>query len=68
MAKYYVNETPQANGDHEVHKKDCYWLSLALNKKELGEHSNCASAVIEAKKTYAQSNGCNTCANECHSS
>ena len=66
MPKYYVNRTPQVNGDHEVHKEGCYWLTLVVSKKDLGYHSNCDSAVGEAKKTYTQSNGCVHCSKECH--
>jgi len=68
MAKYYVNNTPQQNGDHEVHKEGCYWLRLASSTKDLGEHSNCFPAVRKARETYLQSNGCKTCSNACHTS
>lgn len=68
MAKYYVNNTAQANGDHEVHKDGCYWLTLVSSKKDLGYHYGCESAVREAKKTYKQSNGCIHCSKECHTS
>lgn len=64
MAIYYVNNNAQPNGDHEVHKSGCSWMPT--DKKNLGEHSNCQSAVREAKKTYPQSNGCFYCSNECH--
>ena len=68
MPKYYVNKNEQDNGDHEVHKEDCSWLKLVVSKKDLGYHSNCESAVREAKKTYKQSNGCKHCSKECHTS
>lgn len=68
MADYYVNNTAQTNGDHEVHVKGCYWLGQATSTKYLGSFTNCRDAVREAKKTYAKSNGCKTCANECHTS
>ena len=45
MEKYYVNNTAQSNGDHEVHTENCYWLSLVYSKKDLGFHPNCESAV-----------------------
>ena len=61
MARYYVNNSAQNNGDHEVHKEGCY-------KKDLGLHSNCSTAVKEAKKTFSQSNGCIICSPECHTS
>ena len=68
MASYYVNKNAQSNGDHEVHKEGCYWLSLVSSKKYLGEFNNCEDAVVEAKKTYSRSNGCKTCSSECHTS
>ena len=44
MADYYVNDTAQeSSGDHEVHKSDCYWLSLTRYKTYLG----CVSKVVE---------------------
>ncbi|OXB04320.1 hypothetical protein [Flavobacterium pectinovorum] len=67
MKKYYVNQTKQSNGDHEVHTDDCRYLPSA-NRKYLGEFSNCKPAVTEAKKTYSKSNGCKTCCNDCHTS
>lgn len=64
--KYYVNKNSQANGDHEVHTKDCQFLPNSENRKDLGEFSNCNDAVKEAKKTYTQVNGCYYCCNSCH--
>lgn len=68
MARYCVNTNSQANGDHEVHNvtAGCSYLPDPANRKSLGEHSGCHSAVREAKKTYAQSNGCYYCSNACH--
>ena len=66
MASYYVNNRAQSNGDHEVHIATCQWFPS--DKKYLGEFSSCAPAVTEAKKTYAQSNGCATCCSGCHTS
>ncbi len=66
MSLYYVNTNPQKNGDHEVHRYDCQYLPSILNRKYLGEFSNCKDAVTEAKKTYRQSNGCKTCSQDCH--
>ncbi|WP_340066389.1 hypothetical protein [Ascidiimonas aurantiaca] len=68
MPKYYVNQTAQPNGDHEVHKEGCFWLSLVMSKTYLGEHLNCKQALLKAKKTYTHANGCKKCSNECHTS
>ena len=68
MKKYYVNNNAQSNGDHEVHVDNCRYFASMTSKKLLGEFSNCKPAVTEAKKTYAKSNGCKTCCNECHTS
>ncbi|AYN68895.1 hypothetical protein D1013_16670 [Euzebyella marina] len=68
MVNYYVNDTPQLNGDHEVHAEDCRWLKVAKKTTLLGYHSNCHSAVSKAKYIYAQSNGCRYCCQNCHTS
>ena len=68
MAKYYVNKNEQTNGDHEVHVESCNRLPDVDNRKYLGDYSSCGPAVIEAKKTYPQSNGCYYCSNDCHTS
>ena len=66
--RYYVNDTAQFNGDHEVLKLGCYWLGLAQSTTDLGYHASCHSAVAAAKLRYRQSNGCVHCATACHTS
>ena len=68
MASYYVNDKPQSNGDHEVHKEGCYWLSLVSSRTYLGVFSSCHGAVREAKKIYSTANGCIHCSPDCHTS
>lgn len=68
MSRYYVNRNAQANGDHEVHVSTCSRLPEPENRLYLGEFSTCHGAVTEAKKHYAQSNGCYYCSNPCHTS
>ena len=66
MAKYYVNKNAQSNGDHEVHTPGCSFMPDPENRLYLGDFTNCKDAVKEAKKHYAQSNGCYYCSKECH--
>ena len=66
MSKYCVNKKVQLNGDHEVHKYNCQWLPEEENRQYLGDFDNCRDAVLEAKKYFAQSNGCYYCSRECH--
>lgn len=66
MARYYVNQNAQANGDHEVHVTGCNWLPDPGNRIYLGDFSSCRPAVTEAKRHYKQSNGCYYCCNPCH--
>ena len=68
MAKYYVNKNPQENGDNEVHKEGCYWLSLVKGKEYLGDFSSCHGAVRKAKEKYPTADGCKHCCLECHTS
>ena len=66
MPKYRVNKQVQDNGDHEVHKYSCDWLPEEENRQYLGIFDNCADAVRQAKKYFAQSNGCYYCSRQCH--
>jgi hypothetical protein len=66
MARYYVNDNAQSNGEHEVHVPTCDYYAQIKSKTYLGEHTSCAPAVREAKKYYANSNGCYYCCNPCH--
>ena len=69
MAKYYVNNNAQSNGDHEVHKSGCVHMPEERNRQYLGDFVSCHNAVKEAKKKYhSQSDGCFYCSNECHTS
>jgi hypothetical protein len=68
MPRYYVNDNAQSNGDHEVHKYGCVWLSKVKSKTYLGTHQNCYTAVQKAKQIYSNSNGCATCSSACHTS
>jgi hypothetical protein len=68
MASYYVNTHAQHTGDHEVHVQGCSYLPMPQTRKYLGEFSNCADAVREAKKHCKQVNGCAYCCFECHTS
>jgi hypothetical protein len=64
MDHYFVNTHAQPNGDHEVHKVGCYYMPS--DRKYLGQFPTCAGAVLEARKHYAQVNGCKHCAKDCH--
>ena len=66
MKLYYVTTNKQTDGNHEVHTSDCEHLPNFVNRKYLGYFASCKEAVSEAKDSYPQSNGCNTCSNECH--
>lgn len=69
MPNYCVNTNAQSDsGDHEVHDlastKGC--LPNPDNRRDLGWHADCASAVKKALETYSDVNGCYFCANNCH--
>ena len=64
MDYYFLNNKPQSNGDHEVHKEDCQ--HLPEDRTYLGFFASCNEAVAEAQKKHPQSNGCKVCAYSCH--
>lgn len=68
MSKYYLNATQGVNGEYEVHKDGCFWLSLVKSKVDLGYYSTCQSAVSKAKSLgYLTADGCQHCSSACHS-
>ena len=68
MAKYYMNENSQTNGDHEVHVSSCDYLLKVKNRHYLGEFTNCQDALKEAKKRDSKADGCKYCCYPCHTS
>lgn len=70
MNRYCVNSAAQRNGDHEVHDVTAnkWCLPAAVNRQDLGHHSDCVSAVRTARTYYEQVNGCAWCAPDCHTS
>ena len=67
MPRYYVNKNAQANGDPEVHQPVvCPTPADEENRLYLGNFNSCHDAVREAKKHYAQSDGCANCSPACH--
>lgn len=66
MGPYFLNRTAQDNGDHEVHREGCRWLTLAVSMQDLDVHFSCHSAVALAKRTHPTANGCAFCSPECH--
>ena len=70
MEKYYVNKNAQNDGYHEVHnldkEKDCHNPADSDNRRDLGEHLNCTSALIKARTYYKKVDGCKDCAPKCH--
>ncbi len=72
MSKFIINQNVQANGDYEVHNltTGCSFMPYPQNRVDLGEHLNCFSAVLAAKRRWpnARINGCYYCCNACHTS
>ena len=71
MPDYLVNRSAQSNGDHEVHRaprSECGSLGYPLPKKQvdLGWHSDCDSAVRDARSRGYRANGCAYCSFPCH--
>ena len=64
---YYINLNAQANGDYEVHRDGCYWLTLVLQRRYLGSFLSCHPAVATSRALgYVTANGCYHCSRACH--
>ncbi|MGF1485171.1 MAG: hypothetical protein ACFBZ8_12500 [Opitutales bacterium] len=66
MARYYVNEIAQSNGDHEVHREGCKFMPDQEHRIYLGDYDSCRPAVQKAREYFSQVNGCAHCCAECH--
>lgn len=69
MPTYCINKNEQTDsGDHEVHDTSTnrWCLPDIDNRRDLGVHSDCQSAVREARNYYTKVNGCAFCAPTCH--
>lgn len=67
--RYYVNSNPQSDGFHEVHVDDnsCIKPPSFENRRDLGMHSTCTSAIEAARRQgYAPADGCFYCNRPCH--
>lgn len=64
MEHYYVNNTAQWTGEHEVHKQYCQYFPR--DNTYLGAFSNCRDAVSKARSYYSNVDGCATCCSACH--
>ena len=62
MARYYVNTNAQSTGEHEVHKDGCHRMPEPQNGIYLGYFSD----AKEARRYFANVDGCYYCASEAH--
>jgi hypothetical protein len=60
MAHYFVNNDASASGFHEVHLVGC--LRMPTDKRYLGNFNSIGEAMIEARKDFWLSSGCDRCA------
>ena len=66
VPNYYVNDTAQTSGEHEVHSDGCPYLPYVTSKTDLGHFYSCQPAVAKAKEFYNNVDGCATCSPACH--
>ena len=62
MSHFFINNFSQADGSHEVHLLGCN--RMPPDKRYLGNFYSVAEALIEARKDFWQSSGCERCARE----
>lgn len=66
---YYVFNKNRWDGKyHEVHETSCSFKPTAANSVDLGWHSDCKSAIQEAKNRTGDYDfdGCKYCSPSCH--
>ncbi len=67
-AWYFVDEFPQENGDHEVHRFRCEHMPPPSARIYVGECYTCRDALRMARQHRRQVNGCRYCSKACHTS
>ena len=62
MSHFFINNFPEADGNHEVHLVGC--KRMPTDKRYLGNYYSVSEALIEARKDFWHSSGCERCARE----
>jgi len=62
MSHYFINNHADDDGSHEVHAVGC--KKMPMDKAYLGNFDHVEAALIEARKDFWQSRGCDKCARE----
>jgi hypothetical protein len=62
MSHFFINNFSQPDGSHEVHLLGCN--RMPSDKRYLGNFYSVSEALIEARKDFWQSSGCERCARE----
>lgn len=66
---YFINMKEDSNGNHEIHKEGCRYLSMIKDKKCLGEHISDREALKWARLYYfyfKKIDGCAYCCLSIH--
>lgn len=66
MNEYYVNK--DSNGKYNVHLENCKYIHQIESNKinYIGLHPTCHGAIIRARKTFPNADGCYYCCEPCH--
>jgi hypothetical protein len=64
MSHYFIDNHAADGGSHEVHALGC--KRMPTDKRYLGNFYQVGEALMEARKEFWQSNGCDACAREPH--
>ena len=62
MSHFFINNFSKADGTHEVHLLGCN--RMPTDKRYLGNFYSVSEALIEARKDFWHSGGCERCARE----
>lgn len=68
MDRFYMNKNEQPTGEHEVHRtySTCPTHADPANRRDLGEHPDCKSALAAARQIARNVDGCAHCVPDCH--
>ena len=63
--RYYITLDKIEYSGIEIHKKDCPFLLMSNDIKEIGLYENCKKAILSSSYSEKKINGCKVCTPDC---
>ncbi|MBF9000477.1 MULTISPECIES: hypothetical protein [Vibrio] len=65
MPNYYLDKTPQVNGEYYVHTEGCIQMPLPSDRTFLGNFNSVQAALEKAGRIHHRCRACDNCCVPC---